>query len=185
MRHGGFTLLELLIVMLVLMILISVSLPDFSQMIEARRSDLTIRRLAHAVETARISAITYGSLVTLCRSQDGIECGGQWQQGILIFTDSNGDRQLNQQDTVVRHITFPDINGTIRWRAFQNRQYLQITSQGFTRYQNGNFTYCPDNGEATLARQLIINRVARVRYAMDSDGDGFRENSRGRRISCS
>lgn len=185
MRHGGFTLLELLIVMLVLIILISVSLPDFSQMIEARRSDLTIRRLAHAVETARISAITHGSLVTLCRSPDGIECGGQWQQGILIFTDANGDRQLNQQDTVVRHITFPDINGTIRWRAFQNRQYLQITSQGFTRYQNGNFTYCPDSGEARLARQLIINRVARVRYAMDSDGDGFRENSRGRRISCS
>ena len=58
MRHAGFTLLELLIVMLVLSILVSVSLPDFSQMIEARRSDLTIRRLAHAVETARISAIT-------------------------------------------------------------------------------------------------------------------------------
>ena len=183
--YRGYTLLELLIVMLVMALLASVSLPDFSAMLENKRSDTNIKRLAQAVEFARVSAITAGSLVTLCRSSDGMGCGGNWQEGILIFTDTNGDRVLNQQDRILRHLTFPDLAGTLRWRAFQNRQYLQITSQGFTRYQNGNFTYCPPTGQLQYARQLIINRSARVRFAMDSDGDGFREDSRGRRIDCS
>ncbi|MDA1369457.1 MAG: GspH/FimT family pseudopilin [Proteobacteria bacterium] len=184
-RYRGFTLIELLIVMFVMALLASVSLPDFSAMLENKRSDTTIKRLAQGIEFARVSAITTGSLVTLCRSSDGTECGGNWQEGILIFTDSNGDRVINHQDRILRHLTFAGLPGTLRWRAFQNRQYLQITSQGFTRYQNGNFTYCPSPNQLQFARQLIINRSARVRFAMDSDGDGFREDSRGRRIDCS
>jgi type IV fimbrial biogenesis protein FimT len=184
-KNQGFTLLELLIVVLLLSVLASISLPDFKQLVEQRRAEATIKRLAQAIEFARISAVSNNVLTTLCRSSDGRNCSGGWQDGVLIFSDRNGDRKINQGDSVVRYITFPDSNGTIRWRAFQNRQYLQITSQGFTRYQNGNFTYCPDNKNPEFARQLIINTSARVRYAVDSDGDGIREDSRGRPIACS
>ncbi len=181
---NGFTLLELLLALLLLSMLLGVSLPSFQNLVEQSRGDVVLRKLAGAVQLARSTAITRNSYATLCRSRDGVECGGQWQDGVIVFSDRNGDRIINQDDELVRFISFPDSGGSIKWRAFQNRQYLQITSQGFTRYQNGNFTYCAHNKNPEFARQLIINRSARMRYAVDGDGDGIRENSRGEPISC-
>lgn len=183
-QSTGFTLIELLLVLFIMSILFSLSLPNFRQLYESKKADVVIQKVSQAIQLARVSAIRSGKLVTLCRSDNGSECGGQWQDGIIVFSDRNGDRKINQDDELQRFITFPGIEGSLKWRAFQNRQYLQITNQGFTRYQNGNFTYCPDNGEASLARQLIINRTARIRFATDSDGDGIKEDSQGRPISC-
>lgn len=180
----GFTLLEMLIALTVMAVLLSISLPDFTNFIQNKKSDDTINRVEQAVNTAKTSAIVNSSFVTLCKSSDGETCGGSWEQGIIAFTDDNGDRQINQDDKLIRYFSFPEAEGSIHWRAFRNRQYLQITGQGFTRYQNGNFTYCPYNKKADLARQVIINRTARVRHAIDSDGDGIREDSRGKPIRC-
>ena len=59
-----------------------------------------------------------------------------------------------------------------------------MTPMGFTRDQNGNFTWCPGNGDVRLARQLIVNAAGRLREALDSDGDGVREGANGRPIGC-
>jgi len=180
----AFTLIELLITLLILSILLAIGLPSFSSLVETRKSDMTVAKIKQAVEVAKVSAVVNGRIVTLCKSQDGIKCGGSWEQGIITFTDANADRTINQDDKLIRYFTFPEAEGRIHWRAFQNRQYLQITSQGFTKFQNGNFTYCPFNKKSYLARQLVINRTARARYTMDSDGDGVQEDSNGKPIRC-
>ena len=174
-----------MITLLLLSIALGLSMPGFSTLMERQRAELTIRKLASAIELAKSSAIASGTMVTLCRSSDGLNCGGKWQDGVLVFTDANGDREINQQDQLQRHLTFPFMKGTLKWRAFQNRQYLQITSLGFTRYQNGNFTYCPEDLNPVFANQLIINRTGRIRFAVDSNNDGIKEDSQGRPIACS
>ena len=123
--------------------------------------------------------------MTICRSSDGEECTGEWQDDSIVFTDRNGDHQINQDDEILLLIEHGELFSSIKWRAFQNRQYLQITSQGFTRYQNGNFTYCTLDKDPSKALQLVINRTSRMRFAMDTDGDGFREVIRGRPIDSS
>lgn len=183
--QSGFTLLELMITLLLLSILLVLSMPEFNTLMERQKAELAIRKLATTIELAKSSAIASGTMVTLCRSSDGLKCGGKWQDGVLVFTDANGDREINQQDQLQRYITFPFMKGELKWRAFQNRQYLQITSLGFTRYQNGNFTYCPEDLNPIFASQLIINRTGRVRFAVDSDNDGVKEDSQGRPIACS
>lgn len=183
--QAGWTLLELMICLLVLAIVLGISMPGFKSTLERKKAELSIRRLAEGVAFAKTVAINNGSLVTLCRSFDGLNCGGKWQEGVLIFTDGNGNRKIDQEDQLQRHITFPYIKGELKWRAFQNRQYLQITSLGFIRHQNGNFTYCPEDRNPEFASQLIINRTGRVRFAIDSDDDGIKEDSQGRPISCS
>jgi len=184
-RSGhGLTLIETLFVLLILSVLLSLALPSFSSIVAAKKSDIVISQLQHAVELGKVTAITETGTVTLCKSENGAGCGGNWEDGVILFTDSNGDRKVNQEDKLVRYITFPEMEGTISWRAFQNRQYLQFTSQGFTRYQNGSFIFCPKNNKAELARQLVINRTARARITIDSDGDGIREDSTGEPIRC-
>jgi type IV fimbrial biogenesis protein FimT len=180
----GLSLIELLFTLLILSVLLTVALPSFSSIVAAKKSDLLMSRLQHAVELGKVTAITNTGTVTLCKSESGIDCGGNWQDGMILFTDSNGDRKVDQDDKLIRYITFPEIDGTLSWRAFQNRQYLQFTPQGFTRYQNGSFIFCPRNQKAEFARQLVINRTARARITIDSDGDGIREDSNGAPIRC-
>ncbi len=184
-ENRGLTLLELLVCLFILSILLNSALPALGEAVTHKRSDVSARQLELAIELARNAAITRNLTVTLCRSNNGEDCDGAWHDGVLVFTDQNENRELDKEDSVVRYVVFYDYDGTITWRAFQNRQYLQITSLGFTKYQNGNFTICPKNKDLRFARQLIINRTARVRHAQDKDGDGIREDSRRRPIRCS
>ncbi|MDA0280557.1 MAG: GspH/FimT family pseudopilin [Proteobacteria bacterium] len=180
----GMSLLELLITLGILSVLLAISIPDFKNLVESVSADATLKKLATAIQLGKSAAITNRTTVTLCRSVDGFACGGSWQDGVLVFTDSNRDRVINDEDRLIRYITFPDSKGHIRFRVFQNKQYLQLTSLGITHSQNGNFTYCPFSGDSKIARQLIVNRTARLRFAQDSDGDGIKEDSRGRPLSC-
>lgn len=180
----GFTLLELLFTLGILATLLGLALPGFKQLHRNTEMDIHARELAQLLQLARVAAITRNSLVTLCRSSAGDACAGQWQDGVLVFVDHDGDRRVDTDDEVLRYHQFNGFEGKVRWRAFQNRQYLQITSQGFTRYQNGNFTLCPADRNPQFARQLIVNRNARVRFALDGDADGIREDSRGRPLQC-
>lgn len=181
---SGLSLIETLLVLLITSLLITIAAPDFSSLVENKKADNVVRKLNTAVVLAKTTAITQNTIVTLCKSDNGKECGGKWKDGVLVFTDDNADRNPNNEDVVIRYFAFGNIAGDISWNAFQNRQYLQFTQQGFTRYQNGNFTYCPFNRKTELNRQLILNRTARARFAMDSDKDGFREDSSGRPIRC-
>lgn len=183
-QETGLTLLELLVCLVIVALLAALAAPGWSDLVEDKRGDLVIRRLNQAIELARISAVTYGEVVTLCRSRNGFECRGDWEDGVLVFRDPELNRYLEAEQQALRYVDFGASDGRIVWRAFGNRQYLQFTPLGFTRNQNGNFTWCPDSGDQRHARQLIVNRTGRTRRALDSDGDGIPEDSRGRPLRC-
>lgn len=183
-RASGLTILELLLTIAICAVLLAVSMPDLKGFSQSVAGDVTLRRLASAIQFGKSNAITSNTSVTLCRSENGLSCGGNWHDGAIVFTDRNRNREIDDEDLLLRYVSFPDSSGTIQLRAFQNKQYLQLTSLGTTHSQNGNFTYCPFSASTRFARQLILNRTARIRYAVDSDGDGWREDSRGRPLSC-
>ncbi len=183
-QQDGLTLFELLMTVGILSVLLSASIPDFRELAESISGDVTLRGLAKAVQLGKSAAITRNAMVTLCRSDDGSNCGGSWHDGVMIFTDSNRNREIDGDDTLLRYFVFPNNNGSIRFRAFQNKQYLQLTTLGTTQDQNGNFTYCPYTGDIRFARQLVISRTARLRFAQDGNGDGVREDSRGKPLVC-
>lgn len=181
---SGFSLFELLITLSVVIALLGLSAPALSDLARAQSTGTTVKQLRKSIALARAHAITSNTLTTLCRSEDGLGCNGKWEQGVLVFTDVDGDRKLDREDTTVSYVTFPKFEGRIYWRAFQNRQYLQMTPSGATRYQNGNFTVCPANEDLHAAEQIIVNRVGRMRFAKDADGDGIKEGSNGKPIRC-
>ncbi len=179
-----YTLLELLICLTILMILFSASIPDFSHWKNRREADRIINEISTLINMTRSYAISNNIMMTLCRSDDGLACQGSWEQGSIIFSDENADHIVNGNDRIFFRTPALDITGTIKLRAFQNKQYLQMTPRGFTNYQNGNFTYCPANNDNKLAQQIILSLSGRVRFALDNDGDGIREDSKGEALSC-
>ena len=182
--HVGLTLIEAIFTIAILGILASLAVPNLGYLLVQRQGSLALQRLAHGIFLARSAAARSGDVAVLCPSIDGTSCGGLWHQGVLVFLDGNDNQTPDPQEQRITRIQYEKLPGKITWRAFQRKPFLQITPVGFTRYQNGNFTWCDDNRTSFSARQLVINRTGRVRYARDTDGDGLREGTNGKPIAC-
>lgn len=182
--NRGFTTLELCITLALLCILAGLAITPLTTFVTTKEGDQALRSISELIQLARSEAASKGRGVTLCPSASGLECGGPWAAGALLFLDRNFDRKINQDDSIARVKRELTRHGTITWRAFGNRQYLQIDARGFLRHQSGNFSYCAASGDPLLARQIVVNSAGRLRVAIDSDGDGIRENSRGKALRC-
>lgn len=184
-RMSGISLFELVIALAILCVLMTnMYLPGFARNRETKSIESTMTDIVSAISLARQAAVSESQLVTFCRSNDGMHCQGSWHEGSIVFTDKNGDRIINGTDRLLYRLPRADMAGDLKYRSFQNRQYLQLTPRGITNYQNGNFTFCPPNGDTTLARQVIVSMTGRTRYARDEDGDGIVENSQGKAVEC-
>jgi len=184
LKQRGLTLLELLVTLTITAILASLAIPAFANTIK-RTNSLTIAyQMIELVQFARSEAITRQVPVTLCGSSDGQRCDNKWSKQILIFADNNNNGAMDNTD-VLLHVTDSLKTGeTLTWRSFQNKSYLQLQPNGMTYYQNGNFTYCPADGDEHFAVQWILNAAGRLRLAQDNNRNGIPENSSGQDISC-
>jgi type IV fimbrial biogenesis protein FimT len=183
-KRSGFTLLELMITIATVGILVSMSMPNLGDMLQKNAAETVLNDLARTMTMARVSAVSHGQMVTLCRSADQKSCNGEWHNGMLVFLDHDSDRIVDTSDRIL-HVTSPATTpGTLKLRSFPNRQYLQFTPAGVINNQTGNFTWCPADNDARQAQQLIFNITGRVRFATDSDQDGLVEGADGTPLSC-
>lgn len=184
-RRAGYSLTELLLTLALIALLLSLPMPDLREWRSARQSEDLMRELLTAIELARASAVDHNLMVTFCPSPDGLRCqGSRWGDGGIIFLDADANRRLDGKDRLLLRLEPMSGAGTLKFRSFGNRQFLQMTPRGFTNYQNGNFTWCPPDGDARKARQIIVSLSGRSRMARDSDGDGIIENSQGKAVEC-
>jgi type IV fimbrial biogenesis protein FimT len=185
LQHSGFTLLELMVVIATVGILAGMSMPDLGKMLQKNAGETLLNDLARTMSMARTSAVSHGQVVTLCRSADQKSCNGEWHNGMVVFLDKDSDRIVDASDEVL-HITPPaTMRGTLKLHSFPNKQYLLFTPAGVLNNQTGNFTWCPADNNAQEAQQLIFNITGRVRFAVDTDQDGFKEGADGAPLSCS
>ncbi|XOV82194.1 MAG: GspH/FimT family pseudopilin [bacterium] len=181
----GFTLLELLTAMAMAAVIMAMAIPGMQSLVHSYQARTALQDLRAGIHLARQTAINKNVNVIICPRQ-GNTCGPRntWHAGAIIFEDRDNSRTRTPDDIIVGFLN-PIDSGQIYWRAFRSRSYLQFTGSGLTAWQNGNLLYCPNNGDPTLARQLILNVAGRTYPSRDSDGDGIHEDARGRQISCS
>lgn len=180
----GLTLLELMIVLAVCALLVGLAAPGLGSVLKKNEGETLINAVTGLMNFARNSAVTSDRVVTLCRSADAHSCGGQWEQGMLVFADLDANGKFDGDDQLLRQTRLNASAGSLVLRSFPNRQYVQYDRNGFTRGQNGTFTWCPIDGVAAWAQQAIFTQSGRVRLAHDSNGDGIREGSDGKPLSC-
>ncbi len=183
--YSGFSLTELLVTLAAAGLLMGIAIPEFAELAAGQRASARINAVAGAIQTARHLAITHNTEVTLCPGQ-GPVCGrrNQWHHGMLIFADRDRDRRIDEGEFVGARLPKMDAGETIVWRSFGNRSYLRFRGTGLTDWQPGHFQYCPADRNPRYARQLILNAQGRMRHAVDGDGDGIREDARGRPLQC-
>lgn len=183
-HQGGLTLLELLFTLGIAAILASMAIPAYATMIKRNNSMALSYQLMTLVHYARSEAISRGSVVTLCGSSNGTQCTNDWSKTILVFSDLNANGAIDSEDTLLHTASALKEGETLFWRSFRNKPYLQLQTNGMTYFQNGNFTYCPADGDNHFAMHWIINVAGYLRIARDKNNNGILEGANGKDISC-
>jgi len=181
----GLTLIELLVWLGISLALSSLAIPPLQRIIHRSQATAQITWLVTAVNYTRYAAVQYRATTTLCPSKiAGKGCNGKWHEGLLVFIDHNQDGRLNGKDRVLSRLPRLNTAGTITWRSFRNRQYLQMTEAGHTNYQNGHFIYCPAIEGPQLARKIVINVQGRARLYYPKRGSALARQQPQTALRC-
>jgi len=104
MRHSyGFTLVELMVTLVIATLLTTVAIPSFSGLIKKNRISTYTNKLVTSLALARSEAVKRGTQISLCASNNGLNCTHtSFQQGWIVFTDQNTAGTVDGADTVLR-----------------------------------------------------------------------------------
>ena len=160
-NYFGFALLELILVLVIIAILCGLAFPAYQNLIIRTHAKVEIFRLYRAIQLTRSEAVKNNTIATICPSSDHKHCGGNWQDGYLVFIDNRSDGKVDPEDRLVKYFPSMHHGGVIDWKSFPKRHYLQMAPSGFPNNQNGTFCYTSVKGAYKIS--LIISKVGRMR----------------------
>ena len=181
--HHGFTLTELLSMLMIASIILVAGAPALSTGLDKAHAQYAMQSAFHTIQEARTLAINQqNGVITLCGSTDGHTCNKDWSHGWLLFADTNDNRRHDSDETLYRQETH-DIEGSMHWSASGGRPYIRFTPLGYSM-EFGALTYCPSTPNPHHARQITINRPGRARLSRDRDHDGIHEDTYNKPLNC-
>ncbi|MBU1666120.1 MAG: GspH/FimT family pseudopilin [Gammaproteobacteria bacterium] len=194
----GLSLIELLVTMSIAVILLTIGVPSFIDMIASNTATSYGNDLLADINYARSEAITRGTRVVVCKGAAtavGTDCADasvDWEDGWKVFEDCNDDRTI---DTA----TCPDRNSD---GAADDEGVLRVhaaLSNGWTLRGNNNvtnrITFLPDGrtnnngtlvackggvlnvGNQTRSAAVVVNVTGRARVSPDSNSDGIPDDA--------
>jgi len=181
--NGGFTLVEALIVIAIVGIVSATGLPHYRQLIARNQATTVVNWLISSIHFARYSAASHRLTVTLC-ALEGNQCTKNWHRGLTLYVDNNQNGRLDSTEKLLANIKPVTEVGSIAWRSFGRKPYLQFTAMGHTNFQNGNITYCPKDQKILYRRQIVITVQGRPRQVHTRNLAGQPIDRQGRILRC-
>ena len=88
---------------------------------------------------------------------------------IIIFLDFNSDGILDLTDQLLKKIDLGNDAGTLDWRSFRRKNYLQFTSEGLTSALNGTLHFCHKKPGKGYDFAIVLARTGRIRVHKEPD----------------
>jgi prepilin-type N-terminal cleavage/methylation domain-containing protein len=135
-RKNGFTIYELMITILIIGLVLALGLPSLRSVVQDNRVTTTTSDLQSAFKIARSEAVRARTNVTICASDnsssDDADCRGEWQDGFIVFVDTDGDLTRDAaDDTLIR--AHPAVVDGVRLVVANDAKYFGFTSTGTSR----------------------------------------------------
>lgn len=162
--EGGFTLIELMVVMVIAAIILGLAVPSLSDFIARSRTLSATNDLVAFLNYARSEAIKRGERVVLCHSIDGKKCGGSsWVDGGITFVDDDRDTNVDESDDIIlrkleglsKHVTVTD-GGKVVYLPTGNT----TTARAFT---------VVGGSDSDMKRRVCVSNSGRVESKKYSD----------------
>jgi type IV fimbrial biogenesis protein FimT len=110
----GFTMIELMVVVIVLAVLVGVAVPGFQAVMNGNRLAGASNELVASLQVARMEAVKRNARVGMCLSAnanaaaDTVECGSANADGWIVFADVNKNGKYDKaSDELLRSSTIP------------------------------------------------------------------------------
>ncbi|MGJ3700025.1 GspH/FimT family pseudopilin [Variovorax sp. AFSI2.2] len=158
-RTRGFTLVELMVTIVVLVVLVSMALPSFDYIKLSSRLNSYSTDLVAGSQVARSEAIKRNAQVTLCVSSNGTSCAttGQWETGWIVIS---GTQVIQKQPATASGYQMRDGAG-LSALAFEP------TGVGATA---ANFTICRSSPVGSQERVVKVSATGRSSITRTSTG---------------
>jgi type IV fimbrial biogenesis protein FimT len=170
----GFTLLELVIVIAILGITTAFAAPELGTMIKNNRISGGASDFVAALQFAKAESAAQLNNVVICKknaTSNGCTAGGDWQQGWIVFADTNGDAGFTAGEAILLNhealhdnITFggtAGVTNSITYRSSGTTSIIAVQT----------LIMCDDRLFDSNARGILITITGRgsVMKATDTD----------------
>ncbi len=99
--QAGFTLLELVMVIIIIAILTGLALPSFIEAIRNNRAVNAAQQLQTALMTARAASVARGVRVSVAPLTTGVTHTENWANGWVVFVDTNSNGTPDADEAVI------------------------------------------------------------------------------------
>ncbi|MFT5760228.1 MAG: type IV fimbrial biogenesis protein FimT [Alteromonadaceae bacterium] len=184
-KRKGFTLIELIVSISVVMILASIGVPVLASFIVELRVDNEISSICRLLFITRNTAINENKTVTLCPLNNQNICENQWQNTLSVFIDSNNNK-IYEPATGERLIKVkpPIFTGDIlQYGNTRNGLTYSATGHLSCWGQNATFKYCPKNYNEK-SRGIVVAVSGRIYTSSDDNNTQVDKNRSGVTITC-
>lgn len=160
-RQRGFTLIELIVVMVIIGIAAGIAIPSFRGFTNSTNATTAANDLVSALNLARSEAVTRGRNVTVCKSANQTACttSGNWAQGWIVFVDVDGDGTVDAGDTLLRVYSGPKGDTTMVGNANVDDRLTYAPTGFFSAVFNGTITVT--SGAKVI--NILTNNTGRIR----------------------
>lgn len=183
-RYKGFTLVEILISLAVLISVTTIAVPTLTEFTVKTRVNNEISRLHKLLQLTRNLAINSGSHTTICPLVNNI-CTSNWALPLVVFNDPNNNKKLDKSLNERILSLKPAISTNDKLQYGKNRIAITYAASGHLSSwgQNGTFRYCPFK-HLDKSQGIVIASSGRT-YKSFQNTKGINTNRSNKAIICS
>lgn len=185
-NQKAFTLYELMITLLIVGAVLAYGIPNMGEFRKNSRMTTAANELHSSFHQARTEAARAKTNITICASTDSMtanpSCGGEFENGWIVFADLNGDIVVNGEDAVLRK--FPAMPIGISVNSQGATDYFSFAPSGQGRGDVAGPTVstlmlCDSRGNVTAAgghsaaRVLVVTPLGRAMVLRDENQVAF------------
>ena len=165
-KQIGFTLIELMITLVIMVVVLRIAVPSFLTTIANNRLLTQANELANSVQYARSEAIKRTTSVSICSSTNKTGCNGgtTWTMGWIVFADTDGDAVVDAGETLLRVFDGSTSGNTITTPAATSLIFLS-TGLRTTGSADVVLTVANTGCKGNFKRTVTVNAIGRSSVA--------------------